>query len=166
MVLWAHEESTAFGSGTAASRIVAGDLKAGDLDQVWNGLRRADGIRRIGGDPDADRDGGARAGRLARATSSCTSSRAARSIRRSVPIGIVEGIVAIHRYDVVVEGFANHAGTTPMDERQDAMLAASQLVLAVREIASRAPGPPGRHRRAASRSTPNSPNVDSRPGRR
>ncbi len=52
MVLWAHEESTAFGRGTAASRIVSGDLQAGDLDQVWNGLRRADAIRRIGGDPD------------------------------------------------------------------------------------------------------------------
>ena len=52
MVVWAHEESTAFGRGTAASRIVAGDLQAGDLDQTWNGLRRADGIRRIGGQPD------------------------------------------------------------------------------------------------------------------
>src|SRR4029079_2418338 len=52
MVLWAHEESTAFGRGTAASRIVARDLQAGDLDQAWNGLRRADGIRKIGGDPD------------------------------------------------------------------------------------------------------------------
>ena len=61
-----------------------------------------------------------------------------------VPIGIVEGIVAIHRYDVVVEGMANHAGTTPMDGRQDALVAASQLVLAVREIAAGAPGPAGR----------------------
>src|SRR5918993_3993145 len=52
MVLWAHEESTAFGVGTAASRIVAGDLKAGDMDRVWNGMKRGDAIRRIAGDPD------------------------------------------------------------------------------------------------------------------
>ncbi len=66
MVLWAHEESTAFGSGTACSRIVAGDLKAGDLDREWNGLRRADALRRIGGDPARIEDGGATARRLAR----------------------------------------------------------------------------------------------------
>ena len=51
-VLWAHEESTAFGTGTACSRIVAGDLKPGDMAQVWNGMTRADALRRIGGDPD------------------------------------------------------------------------------------------------------------------
>ena len=146
MVLWAHEESTAFGIGTAASRIVAGDLKAGDMDKVWNGMKRSDAIRRIAGDPDkietAVRGKGAwhsyvelhieQGGTLDKA---------------KVPIGIVEGIVAIHRYDVVIEGFANHAGTTPMDERQDALVAASQLTLAVRDIAATPPGPAGRHRR-------------------
>ena len=78
--------------------------------------------------------------------------------RAGVPIGIVEGIVAIHRYDVVVEGMANHAGTTPMDGRQDALVAASQLVLAVREIAAarqgRQVGTVGRLE-----VEPNSPNV-------
>lgn len=139
MVLWAHEESTAFGVGTAASRIVAGDLQAGDMDRTWNGLKRADAIRRIAGNPDqietAVRGKGAwhsyvelhieQGGTLDKA---------------KVPIGIVEGIVAIHRYDVAIEGFANHAGTTPMGERQDAMVAAAQLTLAVREIASRRQG--------------------------
>jgi N-carbamoyl-L-amino-acid hydrolase len=57
-----------------------------------------------------------------------------------VPIGIVEGIVAIHRYDVVIEGTVNHAGTTPMNERHDAMVAAAELTLAVRDIASRRQG--------------------------
>ena len=37
-------------------------------------------------------------------------------------------------------GFANHAGTTPMTERQDALVAASQLTLAVREIVTAEPG--------------------------
>jgi N-carbamoyl-L-amino-acid hydrolase len=53
--------------------------------------------------------------------------------RDKVPIGVVDGIVAIDRYDVVVSGFANHAGTTPMNDRQDALLAAAALTLAVRE---------------------------------
>ena len=78
--------------------------------------------------------------------------------KAKIPIGIVEGIVAIHRYDVVIEGFANHAGTTPMNERQDALLAASQLTIAVREIAQsrqgRQVGTVGRIE-----VEPNSPNV-------
>ena len=60
--------------------------------------------------------------------------------RARIPVGVVEGIVAIDRYDAIVTGFANHAGTTPMNERQDALLAASQLAIAVREIATREPG--------------------------
>ena len=60
--------------------------------------------------------------------------------KAKVPIGIVEGIVGIHRYEVVIEGMTNHAGTTPMNERHDAMVAASSLTLAVRDIASRRQG--------------------------
>jgi N-carbamoyl-L-amino-acid hydrolase len=40
----------------------------------------------------------------------------------------------------VIRGFANHAGTTPMPERRDALIAASELTLAVREIVTRDPG--------------------------
>lgn len=157
MVLWAHEESTAFGVGTAASRIVAGDLKAGDMDRVWNGLKRGDAIRRIAGDPD-------RIETAVRGKGSWHSyvelhiEQGGTLDTAKVPIGIVEGIVAIHRYDVVIEGFANHAGTTPMGERQDAFVAASQLTLAVRDIASsrqgRQVGTVGRIE-----VEPNSPNV-------
>jgi N-carbamoyl-L-amino-acid hydrolase len=39
-----------------------------------------------------------------------------------------------------VEGFANHAGTTPMDRRHDALVTAAELVLAVNRIASTTPG--------------------------
>jgi N-carbamoyl-L-amino-acid hydrolase len=52
----------------------------------------------------------------------------------------VEGIVCIERHEAVITGFANHAGTTPMDQRQDAMIAAAQLTLAVRDIVTAAPG--------------------------
>jgi beta-ureidopropionase / N-carbamoyl-L-amino-acid hydrolase len=133
MVLWAHEESTAFGRGTAASRIVAGDLQAGDMDQVWNGLRRGDAIRRIGGDP-AQIETAVRARGSWHAYVELHIEQGGTLDKAKVPIGIVEGIVAIHRYDVVIEGVANHAGTTPMGERQDALVASSQLTLAVGEI--------------------------------
>src|SRR6185436_20708174 len=57
-----------------------------------------------------------------------------------IAIGIVLGIVGIHEYEVTFTGFANHAGTTPMDRRHDALLAASELVLAVDRIVRSVPG--------------------------
>ena len=47
---------------------------------------------------------------------------------------MVEGIVGIKRWEVTVAGFANHAGSTSMDMRQDALLAASKFVVAVNEV--------------------------------
>lgn len=48
--------------------------------------------------------------------------------RRGIPIGIPTGIVGISRYAVRLEGEANHAGTTPMKERKDAMREAAELL--------------------------------------
>jgi N-carbamoyl-L-amino-acid hydrolase len=139
MVVWAHEESTAFGVGTAASRIVAGDLQAGDLDRVWNGMKRSDAIRRIAGNPDQI-DTAIRGKGTWHSYVELHIEQGGTLAAAKIPIGLVEGIVAIHRYDVVIEGQVNHAGTTPMNERHDAMVAAAQLTLAVREIASRRQG--------------------------
>jgi beta-ureidopropionase / N-carbamoyl-L-amino-acid hydrolase len=52
-----------------------------------------------------------------------------------IPIGIVEGIVGIRRYYVTFEGQANHAGTTGMARRRDALVMAAPLILAVRDVA-------------------------------
>ncbi len=49
-------------------------------------------------------------------------------------IGVVEGIVGQRRFNIRVKGKANHAGTTPMSMRCDALVAASQVVLAVNQI--------------------------------
>lgn len=55
--------------------------------------------------------------------------------KMGVPIGIVEGIVGIHRYLILVEGKPGHAGTVPMKERDDALVKAAQVVLAVNRAA-------------------------------
>ncbi|MGD1917839.1 MAG: Zn-dependent hydrolase, partial [Pleurocapsa sp.] len=52
----------------------------------------------------------------------------------SKQIGVVEGIVGQRRFNITVKGSANHAGTTPMSMRCDALVAASQVVLAVNQI--------------------------------
>ena len=139
IVVWSSEEGVAFGRGLAGSRIVAGDVKPADMDAVWNGLRRADAIRKIGGDPDrvttAIRPKGAHHAYL-----ELHIEQGGTLERDRVSIGVVEGIVNIERYSVIITGFANHAGTTPMPDRQDALVAASELTLAVRAAVTAKPG--------------------------
>ncbi|MGD1855145.1 MAG: Zn-dependent hydrolase [Leptolyngbyaceae cyanobacterium] len=50
------------------------------------------------------------------------------------PMGLVTGIVGQRRYLISIDGSASHAGTTPMTMRQDALVAASQVILAVNQI--------------------------------
>ena len=45
--------------------------------------------------------------------------------KEDIDIGIVEGIVGIRWWEITVEGTANHAGTTPMDRRRDALVSAA-----------------------------------------
>jgi hydantoinase/carbamoylase family amidase len=55
--------------------------------------------------------------------------------REGVTIGVVDGIVGYRSGTVVFAGIGNHAGTTPMSHRSDALAAGSRAVLAVRELA-------------------------------
>lgn len=55
-------------------------------------------------------------------------------------IGIVKGIVGQYRLSVTIKGRANHAGTTPMHLRKDALVAASQVVLAVHRLGTETQG--------------------------
>jgi beta-ureidopropionase / N-carbamoyl-L-amino-acid hydrolase len=139
LVIWANEEGVAFNNGLCGSRAVAGELQAGELDAVWNGMVKRDAIRRIGGDPDRIESARRPPGWF-HAYLELHIEQGGTLEKSSTAIGIVQGIVAIDRYNVIVRGFANHAGTTPMPERHDALVAAAQLVLAVREIVTREPG--------------------------
>jgi N-carbamoyl-L-amino-acid hydrolase len=55
--------------------------------------------------------------------------------RLGIPIGAVEGISGIQHTDVLISGIANHSGTTTMEARHDALAAAAELILVVREMA-------------------------------
>jgi N-carbamoyl-L-amino-acid hydrolase len=57
-----------------------------------------------------------------------------------INIGVVEGIVGIMHWEVTIEGFANHAGTTPMNQRRDALLAAARFIEAVNRVVISIPG--------------------------
>lgn len=60
--------------------------------------------------------------------------------RDGIQIGVVEGIVGINQWNVTVQGKANHAGTTPMNQRTDALVAASRMITAVNQTVKAIPG--------------------------
>lgn len=133
MVVWACEEASFNGWSLNGSRAAAGKLEPGELDAVSEGRTKREGIRRIGGNPEKIEEA-----RIARgayhAYLEMHIEQGGTLERERVPVGVVEGIVAIDDYEAVIEGMANHAGTTPMAVRKDALLAASHLTIAVREI--------------------------------
>ena len=153
VVIFSDEESGLSGSsgfvGALSREALAGRRS--------NGPTLAECIERIGGDParieEAARHPGEIAGYI-----ELHIEQGATLERAGIQIGVVEGIVGITRHDVVFAGFPNHAGTTPMSERRDAMLAAAELVLAVnrqvRAIPGRQVGTVGRLE-----AEPNAPNV-------
>jgi len=55
-------------------------------------------------------------------------------------LGVVEAIVGQSRYDLTFSGKANHAGTTPMRLRQDALTGAAEWILAAETVAAATPG--------------------------
>ncbi|WP_104665096.1 Zn-dependent hydrolase [Ensifer adhaerens] len=72
-------------------------------------------------------------------------------------IGVVSGIQGLRWFDVVITGTEAHAGSTPMAQRDDALVAAAEIILAVRDIARQ--NPPGVGTVGFAEVGPNSRNV-------
>jgi N-carbamoyl-L-amino-acid hydrolase len=134
-VIWANEEGNHFGIGTLGSGVAAGwSLGSEILERKDDrGLTLADWLRRYGQNPAQLTDARIPTGTLA-AYLELHIEQGPNLYENKVPIGIVQGIVGIKSWNCIVTGFANHAGTTPMNRRKDALIAASKDVLAVRDV--------------------------------
>jgi beta-ureidopropionase / N-carbamoyl-L-amino-acid hydrolase len=133
MVIWTDEEGVQFGAGELGSSAAAGLLPGDVLERRdKEGKTLSDWLRRYGQDParlaDARREPGSVAAYL-----ELHIEQGGVLDERKVQIGVVQGIVGVYRWTCTAAGFANHAGTTPMDKRQDALAAAARAALAVRE---------------------------------
>lgn len=133
VVVWTNEEGGRFYSGLFGSSAAAGILPPDVADRKDdNGEKLSDWLARMGGDASQITS--------AKITKSTVANYIELHIEQGavldeahVPIGVVQGIVGISLRTCTATGFANHAGTTPMDRRKDALAAASRAVLAVRE---------------------------------
>ncbi|CAN5323498.1 Zn-dependent hydrolase [soil metagenome] len=129
LIIFSNEEG-----GTIGSMAMAGHVTAEGLKQVsQSGLTMADGIKAIGGNPDSIQLSIVKKGAI-KAFLELHIEQGGILDKEQLQIGVVEGIVGIIHWEVTVSGFANHAGTTPMNMRQDALLASAKLIVAVNEV--------------------------------
>jgi beta-ureidopropionase / N-carbamoyl-L-amino-acid hydrolase len=144
--------------GTVGSRAMTSTVEASALDVAsHSGKTTREGIRAVGGDPDRLDEARRKPGEI-KAFIELHIEQGAILDESNVDIGVVEGIVGIRWWNVTVEGVANHAGTTPMNRRRDALLSAAELTLAVNRVATNMAG-----RQVATvgqiRAEPGAPNV-------
>jgi len=135
VVVWTNEEG-----GTVGSRSAIGHITPADLDKVArSGKTIREGIGIVGGNVAKLSDAERKKGDLA-CYMELHIEQGGLLEKAGLQIGVVEGIVGLRWFDVTITGFANHAGTTPMDQRQDAVLAAAKFAVAVNEAVRGVPG--------------------------
>src|SRR5580693_3832719 len=126
--------------GLQGSRAISGELREEDLDLATrSGKTLREGIAFIGGDPTRLAAVRRKPGDIF-ANLELHIEQGGTLATEKIDIGVVEGIVGNRRWDVTIEGFANHAGTTPMNQRHDALLAAAKFIEAVNRVVTSVPG--------------------------
>ena len=135
IIVWTNEEG-----GKTGSRSFNGSVQDKEFDLLSLGDKTiGDGLRYLGGKPESLSENIRHAGDISSYVELHIEQGAILD-QQGISIGVVEGVVGIRRWNFTIEGFANHAGTTPMDQRQDALYAAALLIAEVRRIITDVPG--------------------------
>tara|TARA_B100001179_G_scaffold36797_1_gene23514 strand:- start:1504 stop:2793 length:1290 start_codon:yes stop_codon:yes gene_type:complete len=135
VVIFQNEEGGLFGSKVMTTGLTNEELEL----RSSSGFTIKEGIKRIGGNLNNLQDAKLKRNEWT-AYVELHIEQGAFLYDENLEIGIVEGIVGIKQWEVVINGFANHAGTTPMDKRNDALYAASLYVQSVHEVGKNTPG--------------------------
>jgi hydantoinase/carbamoylase family amidase len=138
LVNWADEEGARFGRSLFGSSAAAGSMR--DQDELRQ-LRDRDGIAL----PDALADHGVDLDRATEARTQLANAAAYLELHieqgpvlesLDLPLGAVLGTFGVERHRITWTGQAAHAGSTPMDQRRDALAGAAKLALDIRRIAT------------------------------
>lgn len=134
LAVWTEEEGSRFPGGLIGSRAIIGELGAGELEETdADGITLAEALRNWGLKPSELPQVARKPGEI-HAYVELHIEQGAKLDVANEQIGVVTGIVGIRRYNLSVKGQANHAGTTPMHLRRDALVAASLMVQAVEQV--------------------------------
>lgn len=135
IIAMVEEEGTRFGGGLMGSRSMVGDITDEELDTVQDkdgiSLRTAMEANKL--NPDVPRK---RAGETIKAFLEMHIEQGPILEDKNIPIGIVQSITGITQLEISVKGQAGHAGTTPMNQRADALLPASEIISKLPALAS------------------------------
>jgi N-carbamoyl-L-amino-acid hydrolase len=135
LICFAAEESGRFGLGTLGSKALVGKLTPEMLASLRDprGQTLGQALQACGYEPERLDQARLRPGAY-HAYLELHLEQGAVLESRGLPVGVVTGIAAPTRYRVSYIGRADHSGATPMDLRKDALVAAAELVLAVRRL--------------------------------
>lgn len=124
------EEVSIFGVSCIGSRGLSGTRPDDWLGRESHGITLEQGIAQVGGDPQrsAQRDD-------IKAFLELHIEQGPVLHDEQLDVGVVTAIAGITRVEIIVEGRADHAGTTPMGSRKDALTTAAWIALGVEELA-------------------------------
>jgi hydantoinase/carbamoylase family amidase len=135
VVGFADEEGVRFESGLIGSKALCGELDVHALTQRndWTGVPIPDVLRSAG--IDLLQMNQARAHLpLIKAFLELHIEQGPRMEASGTDLGVVTGIVSVHREEIQIDGMQNHAGTTPLNLRHDAGRAAARLTGQIKEL--------------------------------
>ena len=126
---FADEEGVRFNATLLGSRAVAGTFDPTLLDKMdAEGITMAEALRRFGMDPARVREAAHKRENVLGYVE-IHIEQGPVLLNEGLPVGVVTSIAGANRFVVRVEGLAGHAGTVPMDHRQDAATAAAEMLL-------------------------------------
>ncbi len=128
VVIWRCEEPVRFSQGKVGSLLFSGQLTLDELSPLGEPpFDVASALSRENRQP--RRDASRRIGSLLE----LHIEQGRRLERAGLPVGVVTAVAAPIRGRITIEGRADHSGSTPMDDRRDALAAAAEVVLAVED---------------------------------
>ena len=134
VVVLTEEEGGRFGAGLYGSRAMVSDLSV-ELDKTdADGITQRQAMQDFGFDPERIGEAVRKPGSI-KAFLELHIEQGPVLEKKRTSLGIVETIVGIRTISVTIHGRADHAGTTPMEMRRDALVGASKVIVAINEIA-------------------------------
>ncbi|WP_257348779.1 M20 family metallo-hydrolase [Pseudalkalibacillus decolorationis] len=128
VICFSDEEGCRFNKGVFGVRALTGMLEDGELDRKdKNGMTRRDALKEFGVEPDLSKSPVYQKGDVA-AFLELHIEQGPVLEAQGKPVGIVSGISGPIWLTVTLEGFAGHAGSVPMNLRQDALVGASEII--------------------------------------
>ena len=136
VISFADEEGARFNTPTFGSKALGGllDLPSVLERQDVDGVSLGEAMRAFGVDPGGLGDAPSWLGKLSQLVE-IHIDQSTDLARAGVPVGLVSALASRLRLEVEVRGRADHAGTTPPQERRDALLAAARLIVGADRIA-------------------------------